>query len=400
MLNRFKPVLFRYPLRLALLALGSTALMSCVSTDVPPIEAQAAPDDATDEGGIWYVTDKVEKDLQTSAIVERDPALNDYVSTVACRVTGPEYCKDLRVYIVKQPYFNASMAPNGMMQVWTGLLLRAENEDQLAYVLGHEFAHYRQRHSLKQWRQAKNMSNASLIFSVGAAAAGAGAAGVLGQAAALARLYGFSREAERESDDLGFDFFVAAGYAPGEAARTWEYLIAEAAESSSRRKRKSVARASVFATHPVTTERVENLQAKAAALPAGTPRREAFLAVTKPFLQQWLEQDLTLRDFGSSLFLTNTLIEDGDALGVLYFHRAEIYRLRRADGDNDLALADYQTASQYDDAPPENWRQMGDALAKAGKTDEAKTAWATYLEKAPDAPDRLLIQSYLDPDGA
>ena len=49
----------------------------------------------------------------------RDPALNAYVKNVACRA-AEAYCKDLRVYIMNVPAFNASMAPNGMMIVWTG----------------------------------------------------------------------------------------------------------------------------------------------------------------------------------------------------------------------------------------------------------------------------------------
>ena len=378
----------------------SLSLLGCASTDIAPQEAAAKPDRSTDEAGLWYTTNKMEKDLKTSAIVERDPALNAYVRNVMCNVTGPDYCKDLRVYIVKQPYFNASMAPNGMTQVWTGLLLRAENEDQLAYVLGHEFAHYRQRHSLKQWREAKNASNASLIFSFGTAIAGVPNVGVLGQIAALTRLYGYSRDAERESDQLGFDFFTAAGYAPGEAARSWQNLIAEAEHSSSRKKRKRVARASVFATHPVTTERVATLEARAAALPAGTPKTEQYEQVTAPFLQQWLDEDLTLRDFGSSLYLTDQLIARGRFLGVLYYHRGEIYRLRREQGDLERARTDYQQAISFDDAPAVTWRQLGEILRKQGDETGAAEAFTTYLDRAPDAPDRLLIQSYLEKTGA
>jgi predicted Zn-dependent protease len=65
----------------------------------------------------------------------RDPALNAYVRSVLCKVTD-DYCRDVRVYIVDVPYFNASMAPNGAMMVWTGTLLRVRNEAQLALVLG------------------------------------------------------------------------------------------------------------------------------------------------------------------------------------------------------------------------------------------------------------------------
>ena len=54
------------------------------------------------------------------------------------------------------PQFNAMMAPNGMMLVWSGLLLRVENEAQLAAILGHELGHYLERHSVEQLRAAKD----------------------------------------------------------------------------------------------------------------------------------------------------------------------------------------------------------------------------------------------------
>ena len=59
------------------------------------------------------------------------------------------------MYVVDVPVFNASMAPNGVTLVFTGALLRMHDEAELAMVLGHEFAHYRQRHSLEAWRTAK-----------------------------------------------------------------------------------------------------------------------------------------------------------------------------------------------------------------------------------------------------
>ena len=63
-----------------------------------------------------------------------------------------------QVHLVRTPLFNASMAPNGMMQVWTGLLLRVDDEAQLAAVLGHEFGHYLARHSTERLRDAKSRS--------------------------------------------------------------------------------------------------------------------------------------------------------------------------------------------------------------------------------------------------
>ena len=71
----------------------------------------------------------------------RDIALQGYVRSVTQRLIGPQI-SDLRIYLVRDPDFNASMFPNGMMLVHTGLLARTRSEAQLAAVLGHECGHY------------------------------------------------------------------------------------------------------------------------------------------------------------------------------------------------------------------------------------------------------------------
>ena len=98
--------------------------------------------------------DRAERQLRRSPFLVRDKALHDYIESIACRL-GKDHCPDIRVYIVRTPLFNASMAPNGMLQVWTGLLLRMDNEAQLAAVLGHEIGHYVERHSVERLRDTK-----------------------------------------------------------------------------------------------------------------------------------------------------------------------------------------------------------------------------------------------------
>ena len=97
--------------------------------------------------------DREESRLRLSPFTLRDAQFTAYIQDIACRLGG-EHCPDIRVYLMRTPFFNASMAPNGMMQVWTGLLLRVENEAQLAAVLGHEIGHYVARHSVDQLREA------------------------------------------------------------------------------------------------------------------------------------------------------------------------------------------------------------------------------------------------------
>lgn len=396
------PFCFRLPM-VKKIALGGLFLTlgACATTDVAPITANSQPDRSSDEAGIWLQVERGEKQLKASAVVERDPALNEYVRGVVCQIAGDEFCKDIRVYIVKQPYFNASMAPNGVMQVWTGLLLRAENEAQMAFVIGHEFAHYRQRHSLQQWRELKNAANASLLFSLGVAVAGVPEAAVLGDFTLAARLYGYGRNKEREADDLGYGFSAAAGYDGRQAAEIWNYLISEVGSSDSKRKKKNIARASIFSTHPVTSDRVSTLEALAKANPGGNVvNEEKYIAMTAPFLAQWLDADLVRRDFGENLYLINHLLTRGKQQGLLYYRRGEAYRIRRQEGDREKALTDYRMAANFSDAPPEVWRQMGEVLRKSGQQKEAAAAFVTYLKKSPDASDKLFIEAYLARLGA
>ncbi|MGV6801847.1 MAG: M48 family metalloprotease [bacterium] len=375
-------------------------IVGCETTDIAPLAAEDTPELVTDEAGLWQAFDKYEKDLQSSSLLETDPELNAYVRHIACNVTGPEYCDRLRLYIVNRPYFNATMAPNGMMEVWSGMLLRAENEAQLAFVLGHEFTHFRQRHSLQRWRSAKNLSNATLFLAIGGAAAGAPEAGNIGQLAAMAALYGYGRDQEREADDLGFEFATQANYAASEAAQLWEYLVEEVDHSDSKRKKRQFARASIFSTHPLTKERIQTLKAKADNLEQPHKRlgSEDYLSAVSPFWDKWLKEDLIRRDFGEHIYLINRLMKHHQQLGVLYFHRAEAYRLRRAQGDAALAVADYEQAAMYQDAPAQTWRYLGQAYKRAGRQAEAVSAYQTYLEKAPEAADRALVEQFLTED--
>ena len=151
---------------------------------VPDLSPGQRPALATDEAGWWLVRDRAESKLRTAGNLVRDEALNRYVKGIVCRLAGP-YCPDIRVYLLRVPYFNASMAPNGVMQVWTGLLLRTRNEAQLAAVLGHELAHYLRRHTLHRRRDAKSTTAALIFFQIGAAIGGIPAAGQIARLIAL-----------------------------------------------------------------------------------------------------------------------------------------------------------------------------------------------------------------------
>jgi len=350
------------------------------------------PAEGTDEAELWYLMDRIERELAQSPLIVRDPALNAYVRSVLCKVTD-DYCRNLRVYIADVPFFNASMAPNGAMMVWTGSLLRIRNEAQLALVLGHEFGHYRERHTLQQWRKLKRSSAFLGTFGVLATGAGAGIASMAANVAGMATMSKFSRDKEREADRIGFTQLLAEGYDPNAGAALWEGMLREEAAHDYGKP------LPVFSSHPQTRERLEDLKSAAAAV-ADPPKElgtDAYRAATRPWLEGWLEEELSRRMFASSIQVITDLQAGAapDDAGLLNFYLGEAYRRRGKEGDREQAARLYALAISQPGAPAKAWREHGLALRAAGQRAPAAAALRHYLELAPQAEDLAFVTGYL-----
>lgn len=352
------------------------------------------------EAGLWMAMDKHEQKLKTSGRVVKEPNLNNYVRGVLCRLT-PGYCSDIRLYIVTRPNFNASAAPNGVMSVWTGMLLRVENEAQLAFVLGHETAHYLQRHSLQQWRDARTKLDALVFLQlaaiVGGAYAGApnvgSAAGQLIGLIVQGSIFAFTRDQEREADRLGLEMMVKAGYDPSEAPRIWEALIKERdAEDNSRPL-------IFFSNHPTGEERIDNLTSQIQSFTSlnedSFVGREKFQEVIGPWRAKFLQQELHQREFARTQVLLDRLIKEGSSLGELHFFQGELYRLRGEDDDTQKAIAAYRKAVDTSNPPPETYRSLGLLLSRIDDVVGARLAFERYLQVLPDAEDHKMVKSYI-----
>jgi tetratricopeptide (TPR) repeat protein len=378
---------------LIFLAWASCATPRGAPGALPDIKPGQRPPLDSDEAGLWMAMDRVEGNLRTSGRLITDPGLNAYVRDIVCKLAGP-YCADIRVYVVQTPHFNATMAPNGAMEVWTGLILRAQNEAQLAYVLGHEIGHYLRRHSIQMWRDVRTKSDLLVFFNVLTAAAGVGYAGNLGQLVALGSLYAFSRDNEREADDVGFELMVNAGYDSREAAKIWEALVKEQAAA------KGSTPFIFFATHPPTEERIDTLRklAQRAVAQGGQANvgTERFGAATLPLRAALLRDELRQREFSRSQVVLDRLIEYGVGLGELYFFQGELYRLRAEKGDEAKAIAAYEKALEVGAAPTETHRALGLMFSKTGERGKARASFERYLQGRPDAEDRDMIKAQLE----
>jgi len=370
-----------------LLTAAALLASGCAQTgDIQKIEPGERPSIESDEAGLWMQMDRFEEDLKTSGKVIADPDLNAYVRDILCRLKA-DYCVDIRIYIVRTADFNASMAPNGVMIVWTGIILRAQNEAQLASVLGHELVHYIGRHALKRWREIRNTTDAAVFFTF----ATGGIAGILAGFAAYDSIMSFSRDMEREADSRGLAMMHAAGYDSREAAKIWQQLIKEKEESDEPK------RSAFFSTHPATEERSKTLAELAAATDnAGTSLgRERHAAMTAPFRHDWLLDELRQRDYARFEVLLDQLSETGQEDGELLFFRGELHRLRGEGEDDAKAIAAYTAALESDSAPPETYRSLGLVQWSAGNTAATRAAFESYLASERDPEDRAMIEHYL-----
>lgn len=381
----------RVPRRVAAIVVLLFAVACASTAPVSDIKPGQRPAPESDEAGFWMAFEEFENDLKASGLVVRDPALNRYVRGVVCNLAA-DYCKDIRVYIVRHPAFNASMGPNGTMQVFTGLLLRAENEAQLAYVLGHELGHYIRRHTLTRMRDVRNKTDAASVFGLAGAMVGVPYSGVIAGGIAYASISAFSRDQEREADELGFALFRKAGYDPKQAPRIWELLMAEAEAGD------WPTPPLLFASHPPTKERQETL-ARLAEQGSDGPSsayEERYQNTILQFRSEWLRDELRMRNFSGSEYLFSRLVEAGHGRGEILFFKGELYRLRDEDGDAEKAVEAYTQAITERDAPPEVFRSLAFVEWSRGHRVEARRAFERYLEVAPGADDRLMIESHIE----
>ena len=343
------------------------------------------PDTATDEGGLWAMMDREEARLRRSPFALRDPKLQEHIQQIACKLAG-EHCPDVRVYLVRTPLFNASMAPNGMLQVWSGLMLRVENEAQLAAVLGHEIGHYAARHSLERLRDVKTRAGFAQFMGM------FGLVGAIGQLGVVAGMYAYSRDHEREADSIGAALMRTAGYDLGEAAKVWSNLALEVKA----RPNGDPSRTPLFATHPALEERQQALVALAEASPGGATNAQAWQQTVRPFLRDWLNEEVRRGQHDESIALLTRMIANVRAQPEYLYARGEVTRLRAKDGDFDAALADYTAAIALGGEPPETHRGLGMIHRARNQLPEAKASLQRYIELAPDAADSAMIKSYLE----
>jgi predicted Zn-dependent protease len=193
------------------------------------------------------------QEVERQAKIIDDPIVAEYVNRLGQNLVRNSDAKvPFTIKVLDSDEVNAFALPGGFFFVNSGLILKADNEAELAGVMAHEIAHVAARHGTRQASRGELVSYASLplIFM------GGWTGYALYEAAGMAIPLGFlkfSRAFESEADMLGLQYMYKAGYDPTAFVDFFEKI-----ESLEKTKPGTMSR--VFSTHPMTEDRIQAAQ--------------------------------------------------------------------------------------------------------------------------------------------
>jgi len=207
----------------------------------------------------WEMRDELRAQVAREMQLVSDPGLNSYINTVGRRIASQTPLGNRRwdFGIVRDSSVNAFNLPGGLVYVHSGLIAEADTLDELAGVLAHEIGHGAARHGTQLMTRAYGYNMiASLVLGRNPSQARQ----IVAQLVGTGVLTDYSRDAEREADRLGVHYTHQAGYDPNG-------MIGFYGEMLDLRRRQPNKLEQFFSTHPLTEERVRNIQAEASTLP-------------------------------------------------------------------------------------------------------------------------------------
>lgn len=218
--------------------------------------------------------------LQQSTPLVEDPQINAYLQSLGMALVAQSDvpAQPFQFFMVPHPTINAFAAPGGFIGTHSGLLLNSETEDELASVLSHEIAHISQRHLLRRFEQSEQMNVPLMVAMVAAALLGVadpqmGSAAIMAvQAAGVQLQLAFSRDHEREADNIGMHTLVGAGFNPDAMPVFFERL-----DKASRFYQLGNDVPEFLRTHPVTLSRIADARGRAVTYPASLVPRDQLL---------------------------------------------------------------------------------------------------------------------------
>jgi len=193
------------------------------------------------------------QEVERQAKIIDDPIVAEYVNRLGQNLVRNSDAKvPFTIKVIQSEEVNAFALPGGFFFVNSGLILKADNEAELAGVMAHEIAHVAARHGTRQATKGQliNYGSIPLIFLGGwtgyAIRQGLGVAIPMG-------FLSFSRGMESEADLYGLEYMYKAGYDPSSFVDFFEKI-------QTLEKKKPGTMSKVFSTHPPTDDRIKKAQ--------------------------------------------------------------------------------------------------------------------------------------------
>lgn len=201
-----------------------------------------------------------------------DPDVSQYLTAMGRKLVSQSPAgtpQRITVFAVRDPQINAFALPGGYIGVNSGLVVASQSESELASVVAHEIGHVVQRHiarGMTQRSQSNHVMLAALAGALLAALSGSGdlAMGVaaFGQAAAVDRQLGFSRQAEQEADRAGFEMMRKTGFDPRGMVRMFSRL------TNASRLNEGMGGGGYTSTHPLSVQRTADIENRLDKIPS------------------------------------------------------------------------------------------------------------------------------------
>lgn len=257
--------------RLVALALCATLL---------PAHGQGLPDlgDVSDavlsEKQERTIGNRVMREVRVDPAFVDDPEVSDYVKSLGNRLlaAADPPRRPIEFFVVQDDSINAFALIGGHIGLHTGLILLTRNEAELAGVVGHEVAHILQRHQSRLHQSQGKYQLASLAALALAILASRGsgsqssqiteAAVVSASAIAIQGQLDYTREHEREADRVGITLLDRSGYDPRGMVTFFERM------QRANRLSEFKSAPSYLRTHPLTVERIADMQSRVEQMPA------------------------------------------------------------------------------------------------------------------------------------
>ena len=312
-----------------------------------------------------------------------DESANQFITDLGYYLTMPLETRPFpfHYYIIKDNTLNAFAGPGGHIFVFSGLIEAMDNLDELAAVLCHELGHVSARHLSQRIEQSKKIGLATMAGILAGALIGGELAGAImtgSMAAGVQTQLHYSRNDERQADQLGFKYAKLAGFDPAG-------LISSLTKIQKGQWFGTDKIPAYLMTHPTGPERMANLDAMLSDYRPDAPKEQAVklkkrFPLFKAIIQaECLDSQQAERLFSLDLEKNPSSYLSHFGLGIVYKNRSQY----------DLAIHHFKAALKEKPETIPILTNLGEAYQMKGQEREA----IQILEKAYDldAQDRSIL---------